>query len=133
MGVRRKPASRRRYMVTNDVRIAVRNVEWWESHWGGPDKGRKAWEAVGHRLMRAGPHRPEPWWAYESGVPDHLRQRMEMPDPRPVLAGRFVDDRPYREWEIERYEWLIQSGRLEHDEIEQARACIAVRQKNLEA
>jgi hypothetical protein len=130
MPPRRKTVTHRQFQVTTEVQ-RLRTVAGWEAYWGGRAAGRRAWEALGHRLVRSGPFRPELWWAYTPRVPKALRQKLERADPRwllgggPAPPGYYDQDRAYTAHRLARLEWLIKSGHLEPDEVERARGHVS--------
>jgi hypothetical protein len=71
------------------------------------------------------------WWAYTPRVPKALRKELAAPDPRWLLSGGpappgFDDqNRAYKAQRVARLEWLIGSGYLEPDEVEQARGHVS--------
>ena len=103
--VRRPLRSDRQYAVTLKVIAVDGNIGAWQRHWGGEAEGRLAWEALRDRLVaRINPgHRPAPFWIYELGIPDELRE-IERPDPRQPRERRKKDP------QIDRLEWLIGPG-----------------------
>ncbi len=135
MPIKRR-TTKRKYVVTPDVRMAAFCGESsWDEYWGGPEAGRRAWEALRDQLcaqchlgMRDGV-----FWSHEADVPEPLRkmacpyERIEDPDLEPralkwLLASDHLRDgetkviaRDLEQLEAERTDRITEAAMFRRD------------------